>query len=58
MEDVNCLMKHSSFQRRSQFDNLENQRSSSGDRLRPDERSVGPAHTLILLSNPALESLL
>ena len=36
MEDVNSLIDHSSFQRRSQSDNLENQRSSPGDHLRPD----------------------
>ena len=36
MEDVNSLINHSSFQRRSQSDNLENQRSSPGDHLRPD----------------------
>ena len=35
-EDVNSLINHSSFQRRSQFDNLENQSSSPGDHLRPD----------------------
>ena len=35
-EDVNSLINHSSFQRRSQFDNLEIQSSSPGDHLRPD----------------------
>ena len=55
VEDVNFLMKHSSFQRRSQFDNL--------DKLirRPPEarrKDAGPAHTLILISSLALGLLL
>ena len=53
MEDVNYLIP----ERRSQFDNLKDH-SLSWDHLRPDVRNTGPAHTLILISNPALEPLL
>ena len=42
-------------ERRSQFDNLQNSRSSSRDHLRPEERRADPAHTLILISNRALQ---
>ena len=61
MEDVSIL--HSLLTLRSSSgDHLRpdyrNHRNSSEDHLRSDERSAGPAHTLILISNPALESLL
>ena len=42
-------------ERRSQFDNLQNSRSSSRDHLRPEERHADPAHTLTLISNRALQ---
>ena len=58
MEYVNHLMKHSSFQRGSQSDNLEDRRSSPRDHPRPDESSEGPAHVPTLISTPALEPLL
>ena len=49
MEDINYWMKHSSFQRRSQFDSLENLR---GIIRRPPEARLVASHTLILISNP------
>ena len=51
MEDVSIL--HS-----REDDSLITLRSSSGGHLRPDYRSADPAHTLILISKPALEPLL
>ena len=59
MEHVNYLMNHSSFQRRSQFENLfENHRTSSGDHLKWEQRSTCSARTLIFTSNPVLEPLI
>lgn len=58
MEDVNYLMKHSSFQRKSQFDNLQKPqkpiRRPPGARL----KECRPCRTLVLFSNLALELLL
>ena len=44
MEDASHLMKHPSFQRGSQSDNLEGQRSSARDHPRPDESSDPHQH--------------
>ena len=41
-------------EKRTHFDGLENQRSSSEDHLRPGKRNAGPAHTLILSATPPL----
>ena len=58
MEDVNYLMKHSSFQKKGHsLITWKTTEALSGDHLRLDWRNIGLVHTSILIRNLALKTI-